>query len=239
MASTSYLNNLCERISNDEDFDLNVDFERTLRRNALNDEAQADFNSELLPAVLTSKIIGIENEVFEESKEEIIEYMKRKRAYEDEQRNIRENEEIQAEDIINSAVSEITVLAQEEETDTPQVEEVYNEDVLDFNITFNHNGIIIKHKLETLTSNVQYTTELDSSKGVLKVVSNRAFFSSLYKDMESYCIINIINAISDVSIIETSEENVLDSVTLSRIRASATNTFHGEFNTFRRYNNML
>lgn len=239
IASTSYLNNLCEKVGNNEDFDLNIDFERMLRRNALNDDSQNEFDDELLPATLTEKVIDIEGNVFEESKDEITEYMQRKYSEELEKRRIQEAEHSIIDKVLN--VVEIEDSTNIEENSVPEptnTEAPSSIEEVDLNITFNHNGLIIAHKIDTIASSLEYTFEFDSEKGRLKVVSNQLGFNSLYKDLETYCTLNIINAIADTSIMITSEDNALDSITLSRIRAGVINTFHGDFNIFRKYNNL-
>lgn len=239
IASTSYLNNLCEKVGNNEDFDLNIDFERMLRRNALNDDSQNEFDDELLPATLTEKVIDIEGNVFEESKDEITEYMQRKYSEELEKRRIQEAEHNIIDEVFNVVKIEDSTNIEESSVPEPTNTEAPSSiEEVDLNITFNHNGLIIAHKIDTITSSLEYTFEFDSEKGRLKVVSNQLGFNSLYKDLETYCTLNIINAIADTSIMITSEDNALDSITLSRIRAGVINTFHGDFNIFRKYNNL-
>ena len=239
IASTAYLNNIAQKVANEEDFDLNLDFERMLRRCALNDESQGEFDSELLPATLTSKVIEIEESKFDESKEEIIEYMQRKNAYEEEKRRAQEMED----NIIDEVLGGTDIFSQNESFEQNVIDEnrepVENEDIeIDFNITFNHNGLVITHKLDTIASSAPYTFEYNQEKGTLTVTSNSTAYNGLYANMEAYCTINIINAIADTSIMVTSEECALDAITLSRIKGAAINTFRGDLNIFRKYNNI-
>lgn len=233
IASTAYLNSLCNKVGNDEDFNINDDFEKLLNKNALNMLSKELFARELQPAVLSSYTITIENTVFEESKDEIIDYMKVK--YNQEQEKLSRQQEVSQ---LDENINNIEDVLDTNSSLEPYVDTENNNVDIDFNIIFKHNGLIIKHQLEETESNISYTFEFNKKLNTLTVTSNSSEFTKVYRNLQAYCLSNIMNAIIDTSIVITSEETALDPITLSRIRCSVNDSFKNELNVFEKYNNL-
>lgn len=244
IASTSYLNNICNKVGNNEDFNINDDFESFLSKNALNVVSQEIFARDLKPATLTQYTINIESETFEDSKEEIVEYMRVKYNDEQEKKRLKEEEALRNSTNTLSSVdsdfinNEYNLQDNEDEQDVEVQVENENTVEIDCNITFKHNGLIITHKLEELENGVKYNFEFNSSLSKVTVISNKLEFNSLYRNIQSFCLSNIIESIIDTSIVVTSEEAALDPITLSRIRTSVESSFKGNLNIFEKYNNL-
>lgn len=244
IASTSYLNNICNKVGNNEDFNINDDFESFLSKNALNVVSKEIFDKDLKPAILTQYTINIESDTFEDSKEEIVEYMKKKYEDELEKKRLKEEEALRnsanAFSNIEASFGEDNYSPEESEVSTSAEASIkfQDENEIDYNITFKHNGLIITHRLEELDSNVKYNFEFNSSLSKMTVVSNKLEFNALYKNIQSFCLSNIIDSIIDTSIVVTSEEAALDPITLSRIRSSVESSFKDNLNVFEKYNNL-
>ena len=251
LASTAYLNLLCEKVNNDEDFDLNLDFNRVLMRTALNDVSMQEFADELAPAILTNESIIIDEGVFEDSKEDIISYMKIKKANQ-KTPNLNQNIETNAGKInlaSNLETNEIdfsNLALNQENNPVVNIEErrIVNQnndrdlefnELLDYNITFNHQGLIIKHQLVEDSSTSPYDFEFDANKGIILIKSNKNGFNYLYSNLESYCLLNIVNSIIDNALIKASEENELNKEIITTIRSNVMKSFEGLSNIFGTY----
>ena len=251
LASTAYLNLLCEKVNNDEDFDLNIDFNRVLMRTALNDSSIEEFANELAPAILTNENIVIDEEVFENSKEDIISYMKTKKATQKAANQYQDNENIPngmnfATTLKANETNYNGLALNQENNPIVNIDErrAYNENTernlqfneqLDYNITFNHQGLIIKHQLVEEDSTNPYDFDFDVSKGIILIKSNKNGFNYLYSSLESYCLLNIINSVIDNALIKASEENELNKEIISTIRGNVMRSFEGLSNIFRTY----
>lgn len=254
LASTAYLNLLCEKVNNDEDFNLNIDFNRVLMRTALNDLSIEEFTNELAPAALINKNIVIDEEVFEGSKEEIITYMKEKKAT---QRAANQNQnngstpngvdfetalELNGIDYnglaLNQENSPIVNIDERRALNENSERNLQVNELLDYNITFNHQGLIIKHLLIEDNSISPYDFDFDANKGIILIKSNKNRFNYLYSSLESYCLLNIINSIIDNALIKASEENELNKEIISTIRYNVMRSFEGLSNIFRTYTNI-
>lgn len=254
LASTAYLNLLCEKVNNDEDFNLNIDFNRVLMRTALNDLSIEEFTNELAPAALINKNIVIDEEVFEGSKEEIITYMKEKKAT---QRAANQNQnngstpngvdfetalELNGIDYnglaLNQENSPIVNIDERRALNENSERNLQVNELLDYNITFNHQGLIIKHLLIEDNSISPYDFDFDANKGIILIKSNKNRFNYLYSSLESYCLLNIINSIIDNALIKASEENELNKEIISTVRYNVMRSFEGLSNIFRTYTNI-
>ena len=247
LASTSYLNALEIKVGKNEDFDFNEDFIKVINRVALNQESTEEFEFELLPATIESMNIDIEEEAFIKSKELIVEYMVKKIESDKAKRLKREEEErakaesklslqnlMLTDDLMENSKDGNNNLENISDTD---VETYSDSDSIDYNITFNHCGLIIKHTLEESPNVNQYTFTF--SDGVLNVVSNASRYDkSIYSNLSSYCTLNIINSLTDNTIIITSEENLITPEIILNIRAGILNDFAGKTNIFKIYNNI-
>ena len=244
LASTSYLNALEIKVDKNEDFDFNEDFIKVINRVALNQESTEDFEYELLPATIKRMKIDIEEEAFINSKELIIDYMIKK-IEQDKARKLKAEEEKAENDVslsLQNLVLDNEVLndnkninCDNKDTNIDSRKEPEN---IDYNITFNHCGLIIKHTLEESSSINQYTFNFNN--GVLNVVSNASRYDgSIYTNLSSYCTSNIINSLIDNTIIITSEENLITPEIILNIRAGVLNDFVGKTNIFKIYNDII
>lgn len=241
LASTAYLNLLYEKVNNEEDFDLNLDFNRVLMRTALNDVSMEEFTNELAPAVLTNKSITINEEVFENSKNDIISYMKAKKANQKTPSLAKDmdtiSHNINLETSVDSNTIDYSGLAlNQDDNSIVNIEErrAYNQNVakelqiddsLNYNITFSHQGLIIKHQLIEENSTNPYDFDVDEKKGIIVIKSNKNAFNCLYASLESYCLLNIANSIIDNALIKASEENELNKEIISTIRDNVLRRF--------------
>ena len=244
LASTYYLNALEIKVDKNEDFDFNEDFIKVINRVALNQESTEDFEYELLPATIKRMKIDIEEEAFINSKELIIDYMIKK-IEQDKARKLKAEEEKAENDVslsLQNLVLDNEVLndnkninCDNKDTNIDSRKEPEN---IDYNITFNHCGLIIKHTLEESSSINQYTFNFNN--GVLNVVSNASRYDgSIYTNLSSYCTSNIINSLIDNTIIITSEENLITPEIILNIRAGVLNDFVGKTNIFKIYNDII
>lgn len=245
LASTSYLNALEIKVDKNEDFDFNEDFIKVINRVALNQESTEDFEYELLPATIKRMNINIEEEAFINSKDLIIDYMIKKNE-QDKVRKLKAEEE-RAKNDLNTSLQNLS-LNDSVLNDLNNAND-YNKDNgieinsnkepegIDYNITFNHCGLIIKHTLEESSSINQYT--FNFANGVLNVVSNASKYDgSIYTNLSAYCTSNIINSLIDNTIIITSEENLITPEIILNIRAGVLNDFVGKTNIFKIYNDI-
>ena len=66
--------------------------------------------------------------------------------------------------------------------------ELQIDDSLNYNITFSHQGLIIKHQLIEENSTNPYDFDVDEKKGIIVIKSNKNAFNCLYASLESYCL---------------------------------------------------
>lgn len=258
IASTAYLNSICDKVANDEDFDLNLDFNRMLMRTALNDESSREFIEDLAPARLTESRVAIVDSTFDNCKDKIADYMKIKRAKENEARNNSLGETMES---TISALNMLNVDSEEDEDDYEDdgsengirgssgnseesneyldfIEDVENISDTNYRVSFTHNKLKINHKLEHLEICNQYTFKFDSSNGVLDIISNANQYVSLYTNMKSYCSVNIMNAVLDNTLIIASESMELTEELVARIRGNIANSLIVSSELFAEYSSI-